>query len=254
MGIWEFSHLSQQLRNSSKGGCEMAWWLKADEYYGPYFDWVDEDAVAERRGLVGSGMSLSRPLSAKNVPGAARSRSKAKKPPSPDVFIVAYSVACNQRFKDLVEEFEPGKHLFAPIELQYDDGRKMVGEFYFFNCNVDIDCVLTDNEGSWFANGRDRIISAINSIHRLTPIQLSLSKPQIEGHHLWTGGPIGWNQLFVSNEFADALKKHRIRGTQRWRECYEVDRPWIAEEHMGPLLDKWRAYVAADRNCEVGYI
>jgi hypothetical protein len=66
----------------------MAWWYKKDSYYGPYFNWVDEDAVEEKRGLVGSGLSLSRPLSEKNVPKVARSNSKAKKPPSPDVFIV----------------------------------------------------------------------------------------------------------------------------------------------------------------------
>ena len=232
----------------------MAWWLKSDEYYGPYFNWVNEDSVEVRRGLVGSGMSLSRPLSAKNVPAAARSKKRTKNTNFPDVFIAAYAVACNQNFKNLVEEFEPAMHLFAPIELQYHGGRRVEGDFYFFNCNIDVDCVLTDNNPNWFADGGDRIISAFNSIQRLTPLEISLSEPQIAGRHLWTGGPLGWNQLFVFNAFADALKKNRIRGTQRWRECHEVDRPWVAEEHMGPLLDKWRAYVVADRNCEVGYI
>jgi|GEM_PF-5539735 len=232
----------------------MAWWLTRDSYYGPYFDWVDPEGVEEKRGLVGSGLSLSRPLSEKNVPKAARSRNGAKKPPATDVFICDYAVACNVSFKDLVEEFEPGLHLFAPIELQYDDGTPMEGSFFFFNCNVDLDCVLTDNKDEWFIFAGDRYVSEMPLIQKRTPLEISLSKVQIEGHHLWTGGPLGWNQLFVSNEFCQAMKKVRITGAQKWRECHEVDRAWVADEHMGPLLDKWRNYVAADRNCEVGYI
>lgn len=232
----------------------MAWWIKKDSYYGPYFNWINPDTVTEKRGLVASGLSLSRPLSEENVPHAARSDSNAKKPPSPDIFIVDYAVACNARFKAIVEQFEPDIHLFAPIELQYDDGRVMEGEFYFFTSNVDVDCVLTDNKPEWFLDGGDRIVSSLKHIQKLTPLEICLSKPQIEGRHLWSGGPLGWNQLFVSDAFCTALKKARIRGYERWRECHEVDRPWIAEEHMGPLLETWKNYIANDRNCEVGYI
>lgn len=231
----------------------MAWWIKADEYYGPYFRWVNPDKVEEYRGLSSGGMSVSRPLTARNVPKAARAKARAKKPPSPDVFIVDYAVACNARFKAVVEEFEPGLHLFVPIELQYEDGRVMEGEFYYFSANVDVDCVLTDNKEEWFRDGGDRVVSAINTIQKLTPLEVSVSKPQIEGRHLWTGGPLGYGHLFISNAFSDALKKNRIRGIQRWRVCHEVDRSWIAEKQMGPLLDVWKNYVAHDRNCEVGY-
>ena len=234
----------------------MAWWFaRSYSYAGPGFDWIDPEAVKERRGLVGSGLSLSRPLSAANVPSAARYRAPYRKPPAPDLFFVDSAVAVTKRFKDLVEQFEPGLHLFAPIELQYHDGSIMEGEFYFFNCNVDVDCVLTDNKEEWF-NRYDsgRITSNMPLIQKLTPLEISLSKPQVEGRHLWTGGPLGWNQLFVSNEFCKAFRSGRFREVDIRRECHEVDREWVAEQHMGPLLEKWREYVAADRNCEVGYI
>lgn len=233
----------------------MAWLVKKDSYYGPYFNWLNAEAVEEERGLVATGLSLSRPLSEKNVPKVARSDSDARKPPIPDVFICDYSVACNVRFKKLVEQFEPGLHLFAPIELQYSNRETMKGEFYFFNCNVDVDCVLTDNKDEWFYRSRTGKISPmLPLIQKLTPLEISLAKPQIEGRHLWTGGPLGWNQLFVSNEFYAAMKKARIKGVECWRECHEIDREWVAEQQMGPLLEKWREYVASDRNCEVGYI
>ena len=234
----------------------MAWWIKKDmSYSGPDFDWIDEDAVEEKRGLVGSGLSLSRPLSEKNVPKAARSRRPAKAPPKQDVFIVDYGVACNKRFKDLVEQFEPDLHLFVPIELQYHDGRPMEGEYYFFNCNVDIDCVITNNKHEWFYINRSGEVSPmLGLIQKLTPLEISLSRPQIKGRHLWTGGPLGWNQLFVSDALCAALRKGRFKALEIWRECHEVDREWVAEEQMGPLLSKWCSYVAADRNCEMGYI
>jgi len=95
-------------------------------------------------------------------------------------------------------------------------------------------------------------VSEMPFIQKLTPLELSLSKPQIEGRHLWTGGPLGWNQLFVSDEFCEALRKGRFSALEIWRECHEVDRSWIAEEQMGPLLDKWREYVANGRDCEAG--
>lgn len=234
----------------------MAWWIvRSYSYTGPGFDWLNADAVAEKRGLVGSGLSLSRPLNAGNVPKAARYRKRHPKPPSPDIFFVDSAVAVTRRFKDLVEGFEPSAHLFAPIELQYHDGQPMEGEFYFFNCNVDIDCVLTDNKPEWFEDhGNGRMLPALRMIQKLTPLEISLSKPQIEGCHLWTGGPLGWNQLFVSDDFCKALRKGRFREIEIRRECHEIDRPWVAEDHMGPLLDKWRNYVAHGRNVELGYL
>jgi hypothetical protein len=234
----------------------MAWWLcRSYSYAGPGFDWLDEDSVKEKRGLFGSGLSLSRPLSEKNVPKAARYRAAYPKPPKPDVFFVAAAVAVTARFKALVEEFEPGLHLFTPIELQYHDGSVMPGDYYFFNCNVDVDCVLTDNRPEWFHTNRyGEISSQVGYIQKLTPIEISLSQPQVQGRHLWTGGPLGWDHLFVSDAFCAALRKDRIREIEIRRECHEVDRPWVAEENMGPLLDNWQNYVAHDRNCEVGYI
>lgn len=234
----------------------MAWWFcRSYTYLGPDFDWVDADQVEERRGLFGSGLSLSRPLSARNVPKAARCRTKTTKTPSVDVFFVQAAVAVTARFRELVERFEPGLHLFVPIELQFHDGSPMPGEYYFFNANVDVDCILTDNQPEWFCTGKfGKVTSEFSLIQKLTPLEIRLSKQHIEGRHLWTGGPLGWNQLLVSDEFCAAFRKGRFREVDIRRECHEVDRPWVAEEHMGPLLDTWKNYVAHDRNVEVGYV
>jgi hypothetical protein len=234
----------------------MAWWFcRSYSYAGPGFDWIEDREESDRRGLVSSGLSVSRPLSARHVPKVARYRERYAKPPSPDLFFVDSAVAVTARFRELVEQFEPDLHLFVPIELQFHDGMLMPGEFYFFNANVDVDCILTDNQSEWFKDyaGDGRIQPTINSIQKLTPREINLSRPQIEGRHLWTGGPLGYGQLFVSDEFCTAFRKSRFREIEIRRECHEIDRSWIAEEQMGPLLDTWRNYVAHHRNIEVGY-
>ena len=235
----------------------MAWWLCRNyTYAGPGFDWIDQDKVEIPRGLGGSGLSISRSVTEKSVPKSARYRAPYAKPPKPDIFFVDSDVAVTARFRELAEKFEPSVHLFAPIELQYYDGDPIEAEFFYFNANVDIDCILTENEPEWFRATRfdGSIRPTLTSIQRLTPREIYLSRPQIAGHHMWTGGPLGWNQLFVSNEFCAALRKGRFGALEFRRECHEVDRPWIAEENMGPLLGAWQNFVDHDRNVEVGYI
>jgi hypothetical protein len=229
----------------------MAWWYcRSYSYAGPGFDWLGGKSAP-----VGSGLSLSIKVEPEWVPKVARYRAPYAKPPKPDLFFVDSAVGCTARFKTLVEAFEPGLHLFVPIELQYHEGNVIEGEYYFFNCQVDVDCVLTDNKREWFHTSRyGEISSALSLIQKLTPLEISLSKPQIEGRHLWTGGPLGWNQLFVSNEFCSAFRKGKFREVEIRRECHEVDRPWVAEEQMGPLLEKWRDYVAAGRSGTMGWI
>jgi hypothetical protein len=242
------SNTEEKIR--SLGASVMAYWLcRSYSYAGPGFDWIDGGGAP-----MGGGLSTSLRVTTEQVSKAARYRAKYAKPPSPDVFFVDSAVAVTRRFKDLVEQFELGLHFFVPIELQFFDGSVMPGEFFYFNCNVDIDCVLTDNKEEWFEELGGTLMPTLQFIQKLTPLEISLSKPQIEGRHLWTGGILGWNQLFISDEFCVALRKNRIREIEIRRECQEVERPWVPEEHMGPLLDKWRDYVASGRNLNTGWI
>jgi hypothetical protein len=131
----------------------------------------------------------------------------------------------------------------------------MEGEFYYFNCQTDIDCILTGNQSDWFREGRyGDITPAFKLIQKLTPIDIRISGPQVKGHHLWTAGILGWNQLMISNEFYDLCRKAKFKAWEYWRECEEIDRPWIAEENMGPLMDVWKNHVASGRTSHVPWI
>jgi hypothetical protein len=53
--------------------------------------------------------------------------------------------------------------------------------------------------------------------------------------------------LFISDEFRDAYRKERMRGLIIEKKCKVIDRPWVAEEQMGPMLDQWQSYVDSGR-------
>lgn len=233
----------------------MAWWVKKDiSYLGPGFDWIDRAEVPAT--ISGGGLSVSRTVDPSNVPRVARARGPCKGPPRQNIFLVDVAVVCKPALKKLVESVEPGVHLFVPIDLQYADGTEMEGDFYYFNCQTDIDCILTQNRTEWFRQVRTtgEYRSEFGLIQKLTPIDIQISKPQVSGHHLWTAGVLGWNNLLISDEFYQICKKAKFRAWEYWRYCEEVDVEWRAEDNMGPLLPIWRDYVASGRTMHIPWI
>jgi hypothetical protein len=166
-----------------------------------------------------------------------------------DVFIVINAFAVSNRFRDVVEQFEPGMHGFAPLKLYRKNDALIEGEYFLFSAQQDLDCLITDNNPSLFedlgtlADDRKHILCRLTEPGR----PLSMSRPQIEGKHLWTAGLLGLNHAFCSDDLQKAFKKARLSYRRIDRHCVELDRPWIAEEQMGPLLPRWKAYVASGR-------
>jgi hypothetical protein len=166
-----------------------------------------------------------------------------------DMTIVAGPVGVSRRFRDLVERFEPGLHIFAPLILERKNGQRFEEEYFLFSTRQDIDCLITNNDPnsfeyiSGFEPDETRILCRLTEPGREVPI----SAPAIEGKRLWTAGLLGLNQMFVSDEFMEAMRK-TLRGRIRdERRCIDVARPWVAEEQMGPLLARWKDYVALNR-------
>ena len=166
-----------------------------------------------------------------------------------DMTIVAGPVAVSQRFRDLVEEFEPGVHAFSPLILERKNGQRFEENYWFWTTQQDIDCLITNNDPANFKHywTNDEGVKQIICMLTLPGWEVPISRPQIDGRHLWTAGLLGETQLFVSDEFMDAMRKvlrGRIRDERR---CVDCDEPWIAEEQMGPLLPRHLAYVASER-------
>lgn len=157
--------------------------------------------------------------------------------PAPDVFPMPGCNAVSQRFKDLVEEFEPGMHQFFPLALRDRRGEPLAQPYYVFNCLVSLDAVLMAESGlTWQFDGPPgKPFPSIN-----TSSKLVFSKPAIAGRHLWCLHYLrAGNRLFVSDAFYTELKARKIRFFQ-FAQHSELDIPWIAEEQIQPMLD-WEA-------------
>ena len=111
----------------------------------PAFDFLD---MAGTMKPVFFGMSLGKAVDPARVPTYAREKTRNKK--LYDIFSMPGLNGVSQRFRDLVEEFEPGVHQFFPLQLSRRDGTPIEGNHYVFNCFVRADTVLVDRSGlSW---------------------------------------------------------------------------------------------------------
>ncbi|CTQ72982.1 imm11 family protein [Roseibium alexandrii] len=217
----------------------MAYFLELVSYQRhaiPYFTWDDEEEC-RKFGSKAFGFSSGFWVDPQAVPKSAyQERDKRV----PDVFPMPGCNAVNQRFKDLVEEFEPGVHQFFPIELRNKAGDPLADNYYVFNCMVSVDTVLVKESGlQWEIDepSGQSFLDILTFKHDMV-----LSRPAIGGRHLWQGlylQPISSGGVFCSDAFQKELKKRKIRFLDQ-KHCAEVDDEWKPEDNIQPILD-WEA-------------
>jgi hypothetical protein len=223
-------------------------WLVEKNYHGPGPNFEITANPGNLKLINNIGICTHLPWQPVPEPVVAR-QDKAYRGKIDDMTIVAGSVAVSQRFRDLVEEFEPGVHAFSSLILERKNGERFEEDYWLWTTQQDIDCLITNNDPKNFRYipGFEPEETRIRCRLYQPGWEVPISRPQIEGRHLWTAGLLGLSQLFVSNAFMDAMRK-TLRGyISSYDRCIEVDRPWFAEEQMGPLLPRHLAYVASGR-------
>lgn len=177
----------------------------------------------------------------------------------PDIITVRTIRVCNQRFRDFVEDWEPGLHFFVPFALKRKSGEDL-GPHYKYSIGQDIDCLLTGELQQHFkgydaADGSRTFEFSIGQAithasyseqypDKSNAPAIRISKPAITGAHLWTMGLLGLGDsdepMVMSDAMYKAFKKEKFRELDYKCLAHEVDKPWTAEENMGPMLDAWR--------------
>lgn len=127
------------------------------------------------------------------------------KNPLPEVFRMQ-CIAVSERFRTLVEQFEPGMHQFIPVEVYKSAKSKPVATYYWFNvcCRLDsLDrekttyALETNSDGEeWWTRIDVPDVSYADA-------KIVISRQKTQGHHLWYDPRLrqGW---FVSAEFGRA--------------------------------------------------
>ena len=229
-------HRFLRKHGNEKRGEPMAWLLKLvyQNWSVPYFEFDDEEKYGDP---VAKAFGFSRGFwfDPANMPVSGHQTTTKR---VPDVFPMPGCNAVSQRFKDLVEEFEPGVHQFMPLKLRFENGEPLPQMYYVFNCMVAVDAVLVEPSGLlWHTDVASR--QPAISIDGYAPIFLSTKITK--SIHLWTGlylDPVG-HGVFCSDAFQKQLKKRKIRFLEQTY-CEELDVPWRAEENIQPALD-WEA-------------
>jgi hypothetical protein len=111
--------------------------LEYQDYSDPMFDFVSEP-----KNMALIGLSVGYPIDAGRFATVARQQKNKK---IHDVFPLPGVNAVSERFKEIVESYEPGVHQFFPVELFDKAGDRVPTNYYIFNCTVCVDAVLVEH-------------------------------------------------------------------------------------------------------------
>ncbi|WP_305987098.1 imm11 family protein [Roseibium sp. MMSF_3544] len=206
----------------------MAYWLKmAFDAREPSFEFEDEP---EKMRLF--GLSLGIPVGTERLPTKAREITEKKV--YPDIMTMPGLNAVSAKFKQIVEEFEPELHQFFPLRLTRKDGSLVEDEYFIFNCTVSFDSLLFQHsEVDWiYSESKNKCPWLEIKDFRVN----ALSKPAIQGRHIWSNFRLRCPGIYISDAFHRQLKDEKIRYCESFF-CEELDIPWVASENVQPILD-----------------
>ena len=115
---------------------------------------------------------------------------------------------CSDRFRALVEEFEPGIHQFEPVEVVWKDGTTT--QFSWFVPCQRLDTLKLDmlhppvmKSGYWFPFDSNR--------KHVEDAYIVFDKEHIGDHHIWCDLRME-GYICVSDKFHDAVREAKLTG------------------------------------------
>lgn len=122
-----------------------------------------------------------------------------------DIDIMSSRYYVSDRFRELIESYEPRAHQFSAVQLVYKGGAHAERFYWFYPCaRVDgLDRQHTTHEfidkiGYWrhVDNSRRYVVNLA----------------QVAGHHLWIDARLHSSSIFVSQAFKEAVEKAGLKG------------------------------------------
>jgi hypothetical protein len=127
----------------------------------------------------------------------------------------------SSRFRDAVEELDPGRHQFFPVVVEDKKGAVRPGDFFIFNVVGRIDAIIEDRS-NFKATGRGNVKNWIYE-RRVGPWQCALDAAVIGGRACWVEHRYSecW---FISERLATLLQERKLNGfgLDPHRHCDEI--------------------------------
>lgn len=140
-----------------------------------------------------------------------------------------------QRLRDMLEELEPGRHDFLPIEVRSEaqgEGEIFYGTYYLIVELVSLDAVVIEQTSFTKGEGRDGYEQSARFDPETTGA-CALDARVIQGHHFWKlprdfgKTPSHPDRLvtgyFCSDELWARIQKEKLQGWEVQKECVVVE-------------------------------
>jgi hypothetical protein len=175
-----------------------------------FIDTSDDGGARVRNGDLRAG----RALKPDHIPTKVKRSPPAPQPLS-DFYPAGGAFYVSDRFKALVEEFEPGVHQFFPVTIK--SGNKHLGSLYFFNICNRIDGMDHDACIPPILPGQRVYQSRYEGAEKIV-----LSRKKIAGVHIWRDkrSPIS---VYISDAFCAAMRAANLVNPQASGPVEEVD-------------------------------
>jgi len=130
--------------------------------------------------------------------------------PLPEV-ILRNSLAVSSRFRDLVDEFEPGLHQFFPVDVYKTRDGEVSATYYWINVCNRIESV--DPDRTTYIRKKDYTGKGFWSRSGVEDAKLVFSISRVGGRHLWMDPDLpSQRHFYASNAFAGAAASANFLG------------------------------------------
>lgn len=139
-----------------------------------------------------------------------KAKVKSKHKELPDIFPGPGPFNCSPRFKDLVEELEPGIHEFINFEILMQNGEPVEGGYFHFNVLQVLDAIIPEKstiEYGMSALGKETWIITEPTVSE----KFTFDQSVINGKHLWWDTKMGIRQVYCSDTFQNEFQNRGMK-------------------------------------------
>lgn len=136
----------------------------------------------------------------------------------PDFFSIQGNIGVSDKFKNIIESFEPHTHQFAPLQVSRQDGQAVAGTYFMF-----VICTLLDTAINAEMSTVIRVPADENAVawrfETYMGRKIVLNKAVIGNRHAWIDRR--YRQIFFSDDLVTALDAAKIKGLKDRQYCEE---------------------------------
>jgi hypothetical protein len=140
----------------------------------------------------------------------------------------------SERFKNLIEEFEPGVHEFLPFRLHNGSGRIWPGAFYLLRVRNWVSAIDVGlSKGLQWNRRPSKIVNDYYLFPEGIERKYVFNVDRVGSNHLWQHYPNFLNRLFCSQQFYEACKQRKLKYFD-WLQCEVTHKAWKSEGNLAP--------------------